>query len=227
VRVLVIEDERKVAEALEEALTSEHYEVALAHTGEEGFFRIAAETFDLVILDLMLPGRDGFEIIEAVRRRGIQTPLLVLSARDAVEDRVIGLDSGADDYLVKPFAFPELLARVRAIVRRGRADQVLRLKAGDLEMDLTSHVATRRGEMIELTPREFQILEYLLRHHPRVVAREMLARDVLKESSRGPVVDNLIDAHIARIRRKVDHGHDVKLIHTVRGVGFALRDVGE
>jgi len=220
----VIEDEPKVARALAEGLEAEHYEVAVAATGEEGFFRIAAETFDLVLLDLMLPRRDGLDILATMRRRGIQTPVLILTAKDAVEDRVIGLDGGADDYLVKPFAFPELLARIRAIVRRGRTDQVLRLKAADLEMDLVLRCAFRRGETLELTPREFQLLEYLMRHHQQVVSREMLARDVWKETARSAVLDNLIDVHIARLRRKLDQGHPMKLIHTLRGVGFVLRE---
>lgn len=223
-RILVIEDEPKVAQALEEGLTAEHYEVVLATKGEEGFFRLAAESFDLVLLDLMLPGRDGLEILSTMRRRGIVTPVMILTARDAVEDRVVGLDRGADDYLVKPFAFPELLARIRALVRRGRPDQVLRLQAADLEMDLVSRTVVRGGEALELTPREFQLLEYLMRNHPRVVAREMLARDVWKETNRGAVVDNLIDVHIARLRKKVDHDRPLKLIHTIRGVGFVLRE---
>jgi len=224
VRILVIEDEPKVAQALEEGLTAEHYDVVLATTGEEGFFRLAAEAFDLVLLDLMLPGRDGLEILSTMRRRGMVSPVLVLTARDAVEDRVAGLDRGADDYLVKPFAFPELLARMRALVRRGRPDQVLRLQAADLEMDLISRTVARGDEALELTPREFQLLEYLMRNHPRVVAREMLAREVWKETNRGAVVDNLIDVHIARLRKKVDQDRPLKLIHTVRGVGFVLRE---
>lgn len=223
-RILVIEDEPKVGQALEEGLTAEHYDVALATRGEEGFFRLAAEVYDLVILDLMLPGRDGLEVLRAMRQRGIRTPVLILTARDAIEDRVDGLDAGADDYLVKPFAFPELLARIRAIVRRGRGEDVLRLKAADLEMDLVSRTVNRGGEELDLTPREFQLLEYLMRHHRQVVAREMLARDVWKESARGSVLDNLIDVHIARLRKKVDQDRTVKLIHTVRGVGFVLRE---
>src|SRR5207244_3069897 len=133
-RILVVEDEAKVARALKEGLEGEHYDVVVAQTGEEGFFRINAEVFDLVVLDLMLPGRDGIEVLTTVRNRGLQTPVLILTAKDAVEDRVLGLDSGADDYLVKPFAFPELLARIRALLRRGRTDQLLRLKVGDLAM---------------------------------------------------------------------------------------------
>jgi DNA-binding response OmpR family regulator len=224
VRILVIEDEPKVAQALAQGLAAEHYDVAVATRGEEGFFRLAAEAFDLVLLDLMLPGRDGLDILTTMRRRGITTPVLILTARDAVDDRVVGLDAGADDYLVKPFAFSELLARMRAILRRGRTDQALRLKAGDLTMDLVTHTATRKDQKIELTAREYELLEYLMRHYRHVVSREMLARDVWKEAARGAVLDNLIDVHVARLRKKVDQGHEVKLIHTVRGVGFVLRE---
>src|SRR5438094_7832588 len=161
-RILVIEDETKVAQALKEGLEAEHYAVVVAKTGEEGFFSVHAETFDVVILDLMLPGRDGIEVLTTLRKRGGQTPVMILTAKDAIEDRVLGLDSGADDYLVKPFAFPELLARIRALVRRGRPDQVLRLKAVDLEMDLISRRVTRGSPPIELTSRKFDLLEYLV-----------------------------------------------------------------
>jgi DNA-binding response OmpR family regulator len=223
VRILVIEDEIKVARALKEGLESEHYQVVVARTGEEGFFLANAETFDLVLLDLMLPGRAGLEILGACRRRGLQTPVLILTAKDAIEDRVLGLDSGADDYVVKPFAFPELLARIRALFRRGRADQVLRLKAMDLEMDLVTRTVTRGRQALDLSAREFELLEYLLRHQNHLVSREMLARDVWKEPSRATPIDNVIDVHITRLRKKVDREFPTKLIHTVRGVGFTLR----
>jgi len=223
VRILVVEDELKVARALEEGLASERYQVVVARSGEGGFFLANAETFDLIVLDLMLPGRTGLEILEACRRRGLQTPVLILTAKDAVEDRVLGLDSGADDYMVKPFAFAELLARIRALLRRGRVDQVLRLKAADLEMDLVTHTVMRGRHVLDLTAREFELLEYLLRHQNQLVSREMLARDVWKEPSRATPIDNVIDVHIARLRRKVDREFGTKLIHTVRGVGFTVR----
>jgi two-component system copper resistance phosphate regulon response regulator CusR len=223
-RILVVEDETKVARALKEGLEGEHYEVTVARTGEEGFFLANAETFDLVVLDLMLPGRDGIEVLGTLRKRGLQTPVLILTARDGVEDRVLGLDRGADDYLVKPFAFPELLARIRALLRRGRSDQVLRLKAADLDMDLVTRKAARAGQTLELTAREFELLQYLLRHQNQLVSREMLAHDVWKESARATPLDNVIDVHIARLRKKVDQDLSVKLIHTVRGVGFILRE---
>jgi len=221
-RILVVEDERKVAEALRQGLEAEHYGVTVAHTGEEGFYVLNSQSFDLVILDLMLPGRDGLEILKTLRERGVQTPVLVLTARDTVEDRVHGLDGGADDYLVKPFAFPELLARIRALMRRGRIDQVLRLKLGDLEMDLITRKVSRGGGSVELTAREFELLEYLLRHQGHVVSRGMLCRDVWHEEERAEPLDNVIDVHIARLRRKIDDPFETKLLKTVRGVGFVL-----
>ncbi len=223
-RVLVVEDEQKVANALREGLEGERYDVVVERTGEAAFFRLNTEEFDAILLDLGLPGRDGLQILKAVRERGMKTPVLVLTARDSVHDRVAGLDSGADDYLVKPFAFAELLARVRALVRRGRAVESPRLAVGDLDMDLITRKVTRTARPIELTVREFELLEYLLRHQGQVVSRETLARDVWQETARSTPLDNVIDVHIARLRRKVDVDHPVKLIHTVRGVGFMLRE---
>jgi two-component system, OmpR family, copper resistance phosphate regulon response regulator CusR len=224
VRVLIVEDERKLAEVLQSALRAEHYEVVLAATGEDGFFRANAESFDLVLLDLMLPGRNGFEILQTLRQRQVQTPVLMLTARDGIDDRVMGLDLGADDYLVKPFALPELLARIRALLRRGRPMEMLRLKAADLELDLMTRRVTRNARMLDLTAREFELLEYLLRHQGHVVSREMLAHDVWKEPRRATPIDNVIDVQVARLRRKVDVEGDLRLIHTVRGVGFVLRE---
>jgi len=223
-RVLVVEDEQKVANALREGLEGEHYDVVVERTGEGAFFRVTTETFDVILLDLGLPGRSGLEILSALRERGLKTPVLVLTARDSVQDRVVGLDGGADDYLVKPFAFAELLARIRALVRRGRSAEMPRLSMGDLEMDLVTRKVARGARPIELTVREFELLEYLLRHNTQVVSREALARDVWQETARTTPLDNVIDVHIARLRRKVDLDPDVKLIHTVRGVGFMLRE---
>jgi len=224
-RILVVEDEAKVARALQEGLERQQYEVVVAGTGEEGFYLVSAEEFDLVILDLMLPGRDGLEVLATLRKRGLVTPVLILTARDAIEDRVQGLDKGADDYLVKPFAFPELLARVRALLRRGRTQQVaLRLQLADLEMDLVPRRVRKSGKDVECTAREFELLEYLLRHKEQVVSREMLAREVWRETSRATPLDNVIDVHMARLRPKIDERFDRKLIHTIRGVGYVLRE---
>jgi len=222
VRILVVEDNKKVAKALREGLQAEHYDVRVASTGEEGFFLVNHESFDLVLLDLMLPRHDGIEVLTTLRKRGLQTPVLILTAKDTVEDRVQGLDLGADDYLVKPFAFPELLARIRALLRRGRMDQVLKLQHEDLEMDLVTRRATRRAQTLDLTAKEFDLLEYLLRHQGRVVSREMLARDVWHVTARATPLDNVIDVSVARLRRKIDDPFEKKLLHTLRGVGFIL-----
>jgi DNA-binding response OmpR family regulator len=222
-RVLVVEDEKKVAKALREGLEAERYEVRVATTGEEGFFLVNHESFDCVVLDLMLPQRNGLDVLTTLRKRGLQTPVLILTAKDTVGDRVRGLDGGADDYLVKPFALPELLARIRALLRRGRPDQVLRLQHDDLEMDLVTRKVSRGGRALELTVREFEILEYLLRHAGHIVSREMLTRDVWRVAERATPLDNVIDVTIARLRRKIDDPAPAKLLHTVRGVGFVLR----
>jgi DNA-binding response OmpR family regulator len=223
-RVLVVEDEQKVADALREGLLEERHDVVVERTGEGAFFRVNTETFDVILLDLGLPGRDGLEILRALRERGLETPVLVLTARDSLQDRVTGLDSGADDYLVKPFAFAELVARIRALARRGRVAEAPRLGCADLEMDLVTRRVARAGRPVELTVREFELLEHLLRHRDQVVSRETLARDVWKETARTTPLDNVIDVHIARLRRKIDADHGVRLIHTVRGVGFMLHE---
>lgn len=184
VRILLVEDEKKVAKALQEGLEHEGYSIRVAHTGKDGFYLISSEPFDLIILDVMLPGRSGLEILSTARANGLRTPVLILTARDAVEDRVVGLDSGADDYLVKPFAFPELQARLGVLLRRGTNEPVTKLRSGGLEMDLAGRTAIRDGQTLDLTAREFELLEYLIRNRGRVVTREMLARDVLKESAR-------------------------------------------
>jgi len=223
-RVLIIEDERKVAEALRDGLEGEHYQAEIAASGEDGFFRASAHRFDLIVLDLMLPGRDGLEVLKMLRQRGCDTPVLALTARDTVEDRVAGLNAGADDYLVKPFAFPELLARMRALLRRTRPSETLRLTLADVEMDLVTRRVLRDGRSVELTTREFELLEYLLRQQGHLVSREMLARDVWREPSRGTPLDNVIDVHMARLRKKIDVDGRPKLIHTIRGVGFLARE---
>lgn len=221
-RILIIEDEKKVANALREGLEAECYEVTIAATGEDGFFLASQRSYDLLLLDLMLPRRDGIDVLATLRKCGNQTPVLVLTARDAVEDRVTGLDQGADDYLTKPFAFSELLARIRALLRRGRMDQILKLQHEDLEMDLVTYKVSRGEHSLDLTAKEFDLLEYLLRHSGSVVSREMLARDVWHATARATPLDNVIDVTVARLRRKIDEPCEKKLLHTVRGVGYML-----
>ena len=221
-RILVVEDERKVANALREGLEAAQFEVRTASTGEEGFALLNQEFFDLVILDLLLPRRGGIEVLSTMRTRGTQTPVLVLTARDAIEDRVQALDLGADDYLVKPFAFPELLARIRALLRRGYPNRDRKMRHDDLEMDVVTHRVSRGERRLSLTAKEFEIIEYLLRRPGSVVSREMLARDVWKIAERATPLDNVIDVTMARLRRKLDGPFKNKLLHTIRGVGFIL-----
>jgi DNA-binding response OmpR family regulator len=222
-RILVVEDEIKVARALQQGLEAEGYVAELAATGEDAVALAGAQPFDLVLLDLMLPGVGGLDVLGTLRRDRVTAPVLVLTARDEVADRVVGLDAGADDYLVKPFAFPELLARVRALLRRGHPEDADVLTCADLELDVAARTAVRRGALLSLTAREFDLLLLLLRHQRHVVSREMIARDVWRETARATPLDNVIDVHIARLRRKVDAGAGCRLIHTVRGVGFVLR----
>ena len=222
-RTLIVEDEPKVAAALREGLEGEGYEVVVEGSGEAAFYRLATGRFDVVLLDLRLPGRDGIEILSAARRRGVVTPVVVLTARDTLEDRVIGLDAGADDYVVKPFAFAELLARIRAVLRRGRTSDPDRLVIDTLVVDCAARQVTRAGGAVELTVKEFDLLLHLTRHAGQVVSRDTLVREVWRETSRSTTLDNVIDVHVSRLRRKVDADHPAKLIHTVRGVGFVLR----
>jgi DNA-binding response OmpR family regulator len=221
-RVLLIEDERKILRSLERGLQAEGYEVATAVTGEEGHRLATTQPFDCLVLDLLLPGRDGLEILADLRRAGCRVPVLILTARDAVADRVIGLDAGADDYLVKPFAFAELLARLRVLLRRDRGERPTVLRADDLEVDLVERRASRGGVEIPLTHREFEVLAYLLRHKNAVVTRDMLGREVWREPNHA--LTNVIDVYINQLRRKVEKTGRRPLIHTLRGVGYSLRD---
>jgi DNA-binding response OmpR family regulator len=223
VRILVVEDEPKLAAAVKQGLEAEEHAILVASTGEDGFYLAQTQAFDLLIFDIMLPGRDGVEVMGNLRRLGDRTPVLLITSKDAVEDRVHGLDAGADDYLAKPFAISELQARVRALGRRNSLDNQASLKLEDLELNRLQHVASRGGKELDLTAREFELLEYLLRHADRVVSREMLAREVWKESARHTPLDNVIDVHIARLRRKVDDPFPRRLLRTIRGVGFMLR----
>ena len=223
-RLLIVEDDVKTANALKTGLEKEAFTVAVARTGEDGFFLLNTKPFDAVVLDWMLPGHDGIEILKTLRARGTKTPVLLLTARDAVEDRVLGLESGADDYLVKPFAFAELVARIHSLLRRVTPVEPLRKSIADLVVDLEARRVSRAGKAVELTPREFNLLAYLLREPGQVVTREMLAKEVWAETNRVTPLDNVIDVHVAHLRKKLDDGHAVKLLHTVRGVGFVLRE---
>lgn len=221
-RVLVVEDEPKTRASIAEALTLEGWTVAEAGRGREMIALLAQRAFDLVILDWMLPGRDGLELLQHVRARGAQVPVLMLTARDGIGDRVIGLESGADDYLVKPFAIAELIARCRALLRRPVMGTGEFLRCGDLQLDTRARSAVRGGEEIPLTPREVDLLEYLLRYQGQIVTREMLERDVWKQTHRFTSLDNVIDVQIMRLRRKVDGESEQRLIQTLRGVGYRL-----
>ena len=223
-RVLLVEDEPSAAHMLAKGLREQTYAVDVAADGETAIFQAGTTDYDAVILDVMLPARDGFAVCRTIRASGSRVPILIVTARDAVDARIEGLDCGADDYLVKPFAFAEVVARTRALLRRGRTSGATRLSLADLEMDLVARKVTRGGRKVELTLREFELLEYLLRYEGQVVSRGTLARDVWQEADRSTSLDNVIDVHIARLRRKIDAESPVKLIQTVRGVGFTLRE---
>jgi DNA-binding response OmpR family regulator len=220
-RILIIEDQVKLLASLRRGLRAEGYEVVSASEGDEGLARAIGDPVDLVVLDLMLPGRDGLSVLADLRARGFTKPILILTARDAIEDRVLGLDSGANDYLVKPFAFAELLARIRALLRDKGADRDLHPGAGDLRLDVISRRAERAGVALELTRREFELLEFLLRHKDQAVTREMISRDAWGESA--DVVTNIVDVYIRSLWKKVDRPGWTPMIHTVRGVGYMLK----
>jgi two-component system, OmpR family, copper resistance phosphate regulon response regulator CusR len=221
-RLLVIEDQRKLLQSLELGLREEGYDVITASNGQEGFEQASTVPIDAMVLDLMLPERDGLDVLRELRANGFNKPVLILTARDGVESRVEGLDSGADDYLAKPFAFAELLARIRALLRRDVVSRDLCLRADDLEMNLVARTVVRGGAELELTRREFELLEFLLRNKNNAVTREMIAKDVWKEAS--GTLTNTIDVYITLLRKKVESPERKPLIHTIRGVGYALRD---
>jgi|SRR5579864_960594 len=221
-RLLIVEDQKKLLQSLQRGLQEEGYEVVAASTGEEGYYHATTEPFEAIVLDLLLPGRNGLEVLRDLRAQGFTKPILILTARDTIEERVRGLDSGADDYLVKPFAFAELLARLRALLRRELSGREFYLRADDLEMDLLSRRVVRAGVELDLTRREFELLEYLLRHKNSTVARDMIARDVWKETT--GALTNTIDVYINLLRKKIERPGGRQLVQTVRGVGYALRD---
>ena len=219
-RVLVVEDERKIADFIRRGLTEHGYAVDVAYDGEEALDWPSVAEFDIIVLDVMLPARDGVEVCRTLRQRGLRTPILMLTAKDAVQDRVEGLDSGADDYLVKPFAFAELLARLRALSRRQPAVLGSSLQVGDLVVDAATRKVSRGGADLELTTKEYAILEYLMRHPNQVLTRTMMAEHVWNYDFDN--ASNVIDVHIRNLRRKVDDTFPTKLIHTVRGVGYRI-----
>ena len=220
-RILLVEDDRKVASFIRKGLTEEGYAVDVAHDGEAGLFMGLDRLHDVIVLDVMLPGKPGFQVLRELRQAKVTTPVLLLTARDAVEDKVQGLDAGADDYLTKPFAFAELLARVRALLRRGKAAQAPALQVADLILDPAARTVKRGGGTIPLTNREFALLEYFLRNPGRVLTRTMIAEHVWDYSFDAGT--NVIDVYVNYLRKKVDAGREPKLIHTVRGVGYVLR----
>jgi DNA-binding response OmpR family regulator len=224
-RILIIEDDRKMSDALALGLQSAGYEIETAISGEEGFYLVHKLRPDLLLLDLTLPHRNGLEILKQLRNEGVDIRVLVLTSHNTVEDRVEGLNTGADDYLGKPFSFPELLARIDALLRRMLpVSQPGPLRIGDLSVDTKARTAARGDDRLELTPQEFDVLLYLLQNRGRTVSREMLARDVWRETSRFTPIDNVIDVQIARLRRKIDDPYSIKLLQTVRGLGFCLRE---
>ena len=220
-RILVIEDQKKSAAFLEEGLGEAGYEVEIARDGEAGLDRARAGRFDLLLVDVMLPKKDGWTVVEELRGAGVQTPILFLTARDSVPDRVKGLELGGDDYLVKPFSFAELLARVRSLLRRPVVTQETHLRVEDLELDLRRHQASRGGEQLHLTGKEFLLLSHLVRAAGEVVSREEVAGQVWGIDFRTST--NVLDVMVRRLRAKVDDPYPKKLIHTVRGAGYVLK----
>ncbi len=221
-RILIIEDEKKVAGFIKKGLEEETYAIDVAHDGEEGLHLGSEGQYDLIILDIMLPKVDGLEILSQLRNQGSDVPILLLTAKDAVDDRVTGLNKGADDYLTKPFAFSELLARVRVLLRRGKAEVKTILQVDDLTLDLVSHKVDRGGDEIELTGKEYSLLEYFMRNQEKVLTRTMIAEHVWDYNF--DTFTNVIDVYINHLRKKVDKGRQNKLLHTLRGVGYIMKE---
>jgi len=221
-RILLVEDELKIANFIERGLKEEHYAVDVVYNGEEALYMAEMNPYDLIILDLMLPDRDGLSVCKTLRSSKIDTPILMLTAKSGIRDKVTGLDSGADDYLTKPFAFEELLARMRALLRRKNTEKVTLLKIADLELDQLTHKVNRAGKEIKLTGKEYALLEYLLLNANQVVTRTMISEHVWNEDFDN--FTNVTDVYINYLRNKIDKGSDKQLIHTIRGVGYILKE---
>lgn len=219
-RILLVEDEKAAAQVLAQGLREQGYSVDIAQDGEEGGYKAHITPYDLFILDVLLPRKDGLALCSDLRQAGHSTPILMLTARDTVEDRIAGLDHGADDYLTKPFEYRELLARIRALLRRGATQYIDAIDVGDLHLDLKSRRVTRAGHLLELTAKEYAVLEYLARRRDELVTREDLSEHAWDENY--DPFSNLIEVYMLRLRRKVDAGHDLKLIRTRRGEGYML-----
>ncbi len=220
-RILVVEDEKKVADFIQKGLEEEHYAVDTAYDGETGLYLTEVNDYDLIILDLMIPKIDGWEVLKRVRAKKNNVPILILTAKDAVDDIVKGLDSGCDDYLTKPFAFAEFLARVRALLRREKVDKEPILQAGDLTLSLVTHRVTRKEKEIELTSKEYALLEYMMRNPNKVLTRAMISEHVWDYHFDS--MTNVIDVYVNYLRKKIDKDFETKLIHTIRGVGYMIK----
>jgi len=221
-RILIVEDEKKVAGFIKKGLEEETYAVDVAYDGEEGLFMGQQNQYDLIILDLMLPLIDGMEVLSRLRKNKVDTPILLLTAKDSVEDKVTGLNTGADDYLTKPFAFSELLARIRVLLRRGKAETKTVLQIDGLTLDLVSHKVKRQGEEIELTGKEYSLLEYFMRNQGKVLTRTMIAEHVWDYNF--DTFTNVIDVYVNHLRKKIDKNYPNKLLHTLRGVGYIMKE---
>lgn len=222
-KILVVEDEKKVGAFIKKGLEEDSYSVELAHDGDKGEELAVAQNFDLIILDILMPKKDGLTLLKELRAKQISTPVLMITAKGSVDDKVKGLDSGADDYLVKPFAIAELLARVRSLLRRGSAEKSTSLVVGDLALDLVSHKAHRGHKLIDLTAKEYTLLEYFMRNANRVLSRIIISEHIWNYNF--DTGTNIIDVYINHLRNKIDGGFDKKLIHTVRGVGYMMKTV--
>jgi DNA-binding response OmpR family regulator len=220
-RILLVEDNRRLSDSLRMILQDDGYAVDVAYDGFDGEEMGLLPGHDVIILDIMLPGKDGLEVCRELRNRRISTPILMLTARDALEDRVVGLDSGADDYLVKPFEVDELRARVRALLRRDSPDKSGTLQVADLELDPATHTVRRGGQLVELTAKEFSLLEYLMRRPNHLITREMAEEHLWSYDH--VIASNVVDVYIRRLRRKIDDPHPVKLLETIRGAGYRIR----